>query len=956
MSNPTTINPKTTKNESLRPPGVFLVSIGIPSVMYALHYGCRGQPVLWKSVWQDLWDTEAALMYFGWYAFCVVAWRVLPGAQVEGTRIRDGTVKKYKINALSTLLFMLGLVIGAIIRYGPAKFTFLFERWVGFVTASTLMSILQASFVYIMSFRPNALLSFAGNSGNSIYDWYFGRELNPSISVFGAELDIKTFNQLRPGLILWVLIDISIVCEQAVRRGGFGGVTDSLLLVSLFQFGYVAYVLYDEPAILTTRNVTSDGFGFVLSVGNIAWVPFVYSLQAYSLVLRPCTIGLVPIVLILAVAIAAYYLFHKVMIQINLLRGENAQGIPHNLRRPITVDIWLVASFETSELPQNPESLPGSEVFNLPASGSGNTIILDEETQQHVLENILTLAAIVEISYNGSRLEDPMRAAELIIPSLHVQDPSTDGYRRITFRGRTIFQTKILPVMNQVDRRNHWISGTYGFGINYLVTGAAVALMSENKPVAFLQCQADTRILHIRDAILLAMSKVPNAFNQWAPQLFRNCVDGIMGLRRVTDSMARHLNPLIFIILDVDLLAEETYKDLLNLVGAHTCYFTINPNSPRHPDFLIKGKRDFTYHFGGALLKEELDGWWCQYQNEIASGVNIDQYRTAILSCTNAIPSLLENAVQTIKITGLWDPNSSIKKSGGVYHRFEVYYQQLLSSSSERHREVHDIILAAITDTVCIHNPWYPRTLMLVDREFFYQDHKLHRHWKCAGPLVSRAACVYSLTLQATMHQKRVISWLNLMTLVSSNPVMVGFIAEYAASSVVTSDGLRIRIKATPSTTRVLDFPANLRVTVLMSRTEIQVLSTESQIFIPAHFNYPNIDFAVIAFGTHTVKICAIQVTTVTRTTDHSNSSGRFFQEDWRMWREAVTSLVPGREIEWSFLWIIRTSNTPNCTHHPSSSNSPAYDEWVVDFRSIDHGLADALDQVYTRRQSGHAL
>ena len=47
--------------------------------------------------------------------------------------------------------------------------------------------------------------------------FFIGRELNPSIGSF----DIKSFNELRPGLILWMLIDISMVCEQAVRRGGF---------------------------------------------------------------------------------------------------------------------------------------------------------------------------------------------------------------------------------------------------------------------------------------------------------------------------------------------------------------------------------------------------------------------------------------------------------------------------------------------------------------------------------------------------------------------------------------------------------------------------------------------------------------------------------------------------------------------------------------------------------------
>jgi hypothetical protein len=37
-----------------------------------------------------------------------------------------------------------------------------------------------------------------------------------------------------------------MVCEQATRRGGFGQVTDSLYLITLFQGLYVADALYNE--------------------------------------------------------------------------------------------------------------------------------------------------------------------------------------------------------------------------------------------------------------------------------------------------------------------------------------------------------------------------------------------------------------------------------------------------------------------------------------------------------------------------------------------------------------------------------------------------------------------------------------------------------------------------------------------------------------------------------------
>jgi len=40
--------------------------------------------------WKSLWDAEAFLVYFGWYAFCLVAWAILPGDWGDGQQMRNG--------------------------------------------------------------------------------------------------------------------------------------------------------------------------------------------------------------------------------------------------------------------------------------------------------------------------------------------------------------------------------------------------------------------------------------------------------------------------------------------------------------------------------------------------------------------------------------------------------------------------------------------------------------------------------------------------------------------------------------------------------------------------------------------------------------------------------------------------------------------------------------------------
>ena len=111
----TALNPRTVGYEFFGPPGALLVTLGVPITTYALYFGCSEQtggcpPALPSIIpniidsagdprwWKGLWDTQATLLYFAWYAFCVVSWKVLPGDWVEGVTLRTGDKIKYKIN------------------------------------------------------------------------------------------------------------------------------------------------------------------------------------------------------------------------------------------------------------------------------------------------------------------------------------------------------------------------------------------------------------------------------------------------------------------------------------------------------------------------------------------------------------------------------------------------------------------------------------------------------------------------------------------------------------------------------------------------------------------------------------------------------------------------------------------------------------------------------------------
>ena len=163
-------------------------------------------------------------------------------------------------------------------------------------------------------------LAAGGHSGNLIYDWFIGRELNPRITLpFFGTIDIKAFCELRPGMLGWILLDLAFIAHQYKL---YGYVSDSIILITVFQSLYVLDALWMEPAILTTMDITTDGFGFMLAFGDLAWLPFIYSLQARYLSLYPVHLGLWGILGVLAVQGLGYFIFRGANNEKNRFRTD----------------------------------------------------------------------------------------------------------------------------------------------------------------------------------------------------------------------------------------------------------------------------------------------------------------------------------------------------------------------------------------------------------------------------------------------------------------------------------------------------------------------------------------------------------------------------------------------------------------------------------------------------------
>ncbi|KAF9099786.1 erg24, C-14 sterol reductase [Mortierella sp. GBA35] len=336
--------------EFLGPPGAIAMLIVLPLITYGLYYNCRAGfgciPAYWdskdgywpsigsdpssyhKDLWNffaSTWDLDAFKVYSAFMVFLFVCYFIIPGKVVEGAVVggvggsplvkdRSNHKLKYKINALKTLILMALMTAATLYTQGVKPFLFLYEHFVGLITASLVWTFGVSIFVYIWSFLPDGdgqekILASGGNTGNKIYDFVLGRELNPRFSSSpDSTFDIKYFIELRPGLIGWIFLNFGMACQQYHT---LGRITNSMAAVLFFETFYVVDSLWNESAVLTTMDITTDGFGFMLANGLLTWLPMNYSLQARFLADFPVDMTLSHSLIVIATQCIGYYIFRS---------------------------------------------------------------------------------------------------------------------------------------------------------------------------------------------------------------------------------------------------------------------------------------------------------------------------------------------------------------------------------------------------------------------------------------------------------------------------------------------------------------------------------------------------------------------------------------------------------------------------------------------------------------------
>ncbi|XP_074845994.1 delta(14)-sterol reductase LBR isoform X2 [Carettochelys insculpta] len=299
--------------------GAFCMIFFLPATVFYLLLMCKQED---PSVMNfpplpalgSLWETRVFGVFLLWF-FVQALFSLLPvGKVVEGLPLLNGRRLKYRINGFYAFVLTVAAVGTSL--YFEIELHYLYDHFLQFAVSAATFSVLLSIYLYARSLKaPKEELSPGGNSGNFVYDFFIGRELNPRIGNF----DLKYFCELRPGLIGWVIINLAmLLAEMKVQDRNMPSL--SMILVNSFQLLYVVDALWNEDAILTTMDITHDGFGFMLAFGDLVWVPFIYSLQAFYLVSHPSEISWPTASAIIILNIFGYYIFRGANSQKNAFR------------------------------------------------------------------------------------------------------------------------------------------------------------------------------------------------------------------------------------------------------------------------------------------------------------------------------------------------------------------------------------------------------------------------------------------------------------------------------------------------------------------------------------------------------------------------------------------------------------------------------------------------------------
>ena len=142
---------------------------------------------------------RALALYGAWLLLQVALQLWAPGRVQSGVPLADGSRLDYRLNGWVSFWVSLAVPVAGVVA-GVIPAAVAYDEFGPLLTTVNLVAFALALGLYVQGRRAG------GTTGNPIRDYFMGTTLNPR----AGALDLKYFCESRPGLILWVLFNLSL--------------------------------------------------------------------------------------------------------------------------------------------------------------------------------------------------------------------------------------------------------------------------------------------------------------------------------------------------------------------------------------------------------------------------------------------------------------------------------------------------------------------------------------------------------------------------------------------------------------------------------------------------------------------------------------------------------------------------------------------------------------------------
>ena len=232
-----------------------------------------------SHVYNDAFPTPRAFIGYGGLMLLefVLAW-IVPGYMQPGLPVPSLGYKTlmYKCNAVGCLYLTLAITFVLHVT-GVFRLTSIMDHFGEYMTVSMIAGFGVSIATYVHAVVTNSTHRM---SGNLIYDFFMGAELNPRI----GPIDLKMWAEVRIPWVLLFMISLSGACKQYEQ---YGYVTPNMAFMVLATGLYINACAKGEECIPQTWDMFYEKWGWMVIFWNFAGVPFTYCYSIVYMAMHP---------------------------------------------------------------------------------------------------------------------------------------------------------------------------------------------------------------------------------------------------------------------------------------------------------------------------------------------------------------------------------------------------------------------------------------------------------------------------------------------------------------------------------------------------------------------------------------------------------------------------------------------------------------------------------------------